>query len=389
MSETRWLKEEEAAMLCLVEKWVGIRSPTFDVAGLGEMLSSVREAFTSLGGTIEEIELPPFEDIDKDGTTVIRPVGKALHIYKHRGAKRQVFLGGHIDTVQGILAKPPRRDGDRYYGHGGADMKAGIVVLLKALQAVERSSMAGEIGWEVLITPDEEVGSPSSRAYYERYGEGKGAAFIFEPSPPGGAFVVSRKGSLTYAVTAHGKAAHAGRDFLEGRSAIVALCDFITKCDALNSDDVVVNVGLMSGGSAANVVAERAMCKVNIRGADQAALDAVASKLEDLTFPWHGVTFEKVLLTQRPPKVFDDKTKRLFDILKRSAATLGLPCDAVPSGGVTDGSTLAQMGIPTLDTMGVVGDHIHSPEENFLVSSLTARAELAARCIVATCQESL
>lgn len=377
---------QQDQMADLLEGWANINSGSNNLAGLAQMRTALETAFLPLGGTMQTIPLPPRIKIDSLGQTVHVPHGDALRITKHPSASIQVFLGGHMDTVYGPqhpFQKVIRLDKNRMQGPGVADMKGGLVVLLKALTALENSPFAGKVGWEVLINPDEELGSQGSHPLLVEAAKRNRLGLLFEPSLPDGSIVTSRKGSANFTVVAKGRAAHAGRDFASGRNAISALARFINAIEELNnpSEGITINVGHVEGGGPTNIVPDLAICRFNVRVVAPEGLIMIRERLQSEVAKGNqreGITLSLHENVSRPPKPFDRKTEALFLELKKCATDLRLPFDGKPSGGVCDGNILSAEGLPVIDTLGVLGGNIHTADEYVELDSLPQRATLAA-----------
>lgn len=218
-----WIKGQQDHMVSLVERWAAVNSGSRNTAGLNTLLDLLIDDFSTLGGEMRSPSLPPQTMVDSRGEPTEVPVGKALSIVKRPSAPLKVFLGIHYDTV--FQADHPfqecsRIDRDRLKGPGVADAKGGLAVMLTALEALERSPWTQNIGWEILINPDEEIGSPGSAELLRAAAKRNHLGLLFEPALPGGALVSSRRGSGNFTVVVRGRAAHAGRNPGEGRNAI-------------------------------------------------------------------------------------------------------------------------------------------------------------------------
>jgi len=215
-SQIQWINDHEDSVRHLLCEWVDINSGSNNLDGLERMLQALKTAFASVGGDIEEIALKPAPLIDSLGNIYEQKLGKALRIRKRSDAPIQILLAGHMDTVypaSSPFQKAEMLDTNTLRGPGCTDMKGGLLILLKALEIFESLPSCNNLGWEVLITPDEELGSPSSEQLYIESAKHVQAALIFEPSFSDGALVSARKGSFNFTVIARGKSAHAGRDF--------------------------------------------------------------------------------------------------------------------------------------------------------------------------------
>ncbi len=378
------LHSQEKSMIDLLQDWVNINSGSDNLEGLTKMADAIETAFSCLDGTFESIFLPPRKKINSQGELIEVPPGVALSIKKRPDAPFKVLLGGHLDTVY-PLSSPfqtaERLDPEILRGPGVADMKGGLVILLKSLETFERTPFAKNVGWEVLINPDEEVGSPSSEHLFTERAAQYHMGLLFEPAFPDGSLVNERKGSVNYTVIAHGKAAHAGRDYYAGRNAIIAMARFVQGIETLNdrNRNITVNVGSFEGGGPTNIVPDRAICKVNIRMHNPKDLPIISAKVREIIKSCStpdGITFELYEETNRPPKVYNKPNRLLFEALKNCALQIGLNLKWQPSGGVCDGNILSAAGLPTIDTLGAVGGHIHTYDEFIIIPSLVERAKL-------------
>lgn len=379
------LISQEKEMLYLLKTWSQINSWSENSEGLIKMTEALTTSFTSLNGVIEYIPLPNRQKIDSQGHLTEVPSSSALSVKKERNVPTKVFLAGHMDTVYpptSSFQQTDQLDSNILRGPGVADMKGGLVILLKALELFERSPFAEKLSWEVLINPDEEIGSPSSAHLFTEKARQFTCGLIFEPSFPDGSLVNERKGSINYIIISRGKAAHAGRDFYSGRNAITALARLVQSIESLNDRQkgITVNVGSFEGGGAANIVPDLAICKINIRLQNPRDLDHLTKRIEDLVKKetTDGITLEFHEQSLRPPKPFNKSNRELFEALETCAKGLGIEMKWQPSGGVCDGNTLSAAGLPTIDTLGAIGGHIHTHDEYILISSLMERTKLTA-----------
>jgi glutamate carboxypeptidase len=238
----------------------------------------------------------------------------------------------------------------------------------------------------VLINPDEEIGSPGSAALLAEAAKRNHLGLLFEPAMgagPTAALASHRRGSGVFTLVVHGRAAHAGRDFEQGRSAVVALAVLIIQMHALNNvvEGVTVNVGRIEGGAAVNVVPDLAIARVNVRTTELADEKTIRGHLDDLVTRANGKDGIRVQLHggfTSPPKPLDDRMRTLMQAVTACGNDLGLRLEWRLSGGVSDGNKLAAAGLPTVDSLGPRGDRIHSAEEFIQLDSLVERAQLSA-----------
>lgn len=385
-----------AAMLAQVEAWCAINTGTANLAGLAAQAATLAQAFAVLPGTVELIDPAPVTAIAADGSAFEKPHGQHLLVRVRPQANRRILLTGHMDTVFPVDHPFQRQrwlDGDTLNGPGVADMKGGIAVMLHALMAFEQSAAASALGYDVLINSDEETGSLASSALIAQLAAGKLAALTYEPAAlPDGTLAHERGGTGNYSITFTGRSAHAGRNPHEGRNAIVAAADLILRLKALETPEITINPAKLEGGAANNVVPDHAVLRFNIRPKTVeagAAFDHALSHLLIDIQTAHEVATHRHGGVTRPPKKVDAHAQKLFDLVRECGAELGEDIRWQSSGGVCDGNNIAACGVPVVDTMGVCGGAIHSPDEYLIVPSLVSRARLSARVIERLAQGAL
>lgn len=364
-----WIDGQQTEALKLLKSWVEINSYSGNINGLLRIAETLKKAFAPLCDTSEEIPL-------SNGST-------ALLFRKRPEAKQRILLGGHMDTVYPIESpfQYSREENGRMMGPGAADMKGGLMVLLLGVQAHERFLKQHLYGWDILITPDEELGSPYSRNLWIKSGKQAEFALLFEPSFHDGAFVDERKGAINYHLEIKGRAAHAGRDFVKGRSAIRAISTFIHEAHLMADTyrDLSFNAGHLIADSPLNVVAESAHSGLNMRSFHKGDLEELNHRLQALAKEVSKKTETEVILQEtslKMPKLLTEEVKNLFDRLSQAAIQLNMPLKRRASGGLSDGNILAEAGVPTLDTLGVVGGELHTPNEYMEIPSMVERAKL-------------
>ena len=376
---------DPAPMLPQVEEWSAINSGTRNLKGLAAQAGSLADAFAALPGEVELAEPAPVESVGADGRVVALQHGRHLVVRVRPQAARRFLLTGHMDTVFAVddpFQALTWQDGETLNGPGVADMKGGLAVVLAALRAFEASPAAASVGYDVLVNSDEETGSLSSAALIAGLAAGKVAALTYEPSAlPDGTLAGARGGSGNFSAVVTGRAAHAGRNPGWGRNAVVAAADLALQLKAMESAGLSLNPARIEGGSANNVVPDHAVLRFNIRPRDIADAErfdrAIYGVLQGVEAE-HEVSIVLHGGITRPPKPLSEEALRLFELVRRCGAALGQPIAWQPSGGVCDGNNIAACGVPVVDTMGVRGGAIHSPEEYLLVPSLGERAALSA-----------
>lgn len=336
---------------------------------------------------IEKFQVDDHQIINDKGELENKALGEMVFIKKEvTRPKYKVMLMGHLDTVfpeDCDFQACSDIDAKTINGPGVADLKGGLIVMHKALELLEASEHADEIAWTVVFNPDEEIGSPESQKHFEKLAKDHDLGMIFEPSLSDGSIAWRRKGTGNFQLVAKGKAAHVGREFSAGQSAIFALSEFMQEANKLNSpeENIIINFGKISGGGALNTVPDNAVLGINIRTEniedEKIALDhlnGIVSKLnqkENLELTLHGKL-------NRKPKIPNEKMDRLYELFLECAKELNLDFAKRNTGGCCDGNNLYEYGLVNIDTLGVRGGKIHSDEEFICLDSLVERSKLNA-----------
>ncbi|OYW87847.1 MAG: hypothetical protein B7Z20_04065 [Sphingobium sp. 32-64-5] len=374
-----------APMLDQVRQWAAINSGSHNPAGLARMAALLADAFAALPGEVRLVEGDPAESIDPAGQTVCQAMGRHLLLTVRPDASRRLLLTGHMDTV--FAADHPFQTlawlGEgRLNGPGVADMKGGIAIMLAALTAFEGSAFAPLLGYDVLINSDEEIGSPSSAALIAQMAAGKHAALTYEPALADGTMAGARAGSGNFSIIVTGVSAHAGRNPQDGRNALLAAADIALRlAEGALAIGLPCNPAKIDGGGPNNIVPDKAILRVNFRPRDPAMQAAALALIEQAAAQGaasHGVHTHVHGGFNRPPRPMDDRALRLFALVRRAGADIGLPIGWRDTGGVCDGNNIAACGVPVVDTMGARGGAIHSSDEFLLTNSLPERARLSA-----------
>ena len=354
-------------MVETIERLVRVESPSTDKA-------AVDRCGAELAGMLRAVDA----DVE-----LLTQVERGDHIRARLGGSgRPVMLLGHFDTVWpvGTLDRMPlRRDGDRLHGPGTFDMKAGIAIALTAVSALRAEGVAHP-PITMLWTTDEEIGSETSRATIEGEARGSAAVLVLEPALPGGALKTARKGCGEFELTVHGIAAHAGVDPGKGASAIHELATQIAAIERIQdlTRGISVNVGIVSGGSRPNVVAEDARAIIDVRAPTKEAADSVEAALRGLQPLRPGTRLTVKGGFERPPMERSDAVVALFSLARDVACSLGRDLREGATGGGSDGNFTAALGVPTLDGVGAIGDGAHAAHEYVDVKALPWRAALVA-----------
>jgi len=379
------LTDQGPALITRTRQWSEINSGSRNLTGLDKQKLALIEAAAGLPADVACHTLAPMREVANDGQVRDLETTDALSITVRPDAPVQVILTGHYDTVFGADSRfqsvVTRADG-ALNGPGMADMKGGLCIMLAALAAFEAHPLASRVGYRVLMSPDEEVGSLSSAPLLAEFGRLGHIGMTYEPALSDGTLAGARKGSGNFHVVVRGRAAHAGRDFSLGRNAITAAARLADQLDRLNGqrDGVTLNVSRIDGGGPLNMVPDTAIVRFNIRFPDQAAADWVKSAVQAAIASSGGDGLDLHLHggVTRPAKPMNAAQTRLFEAVRQVGALLGQEIGWKPSGGVCEGNNLFASGLPNIDTLGVRGGDIHSEDEYAWPDSFVERAQLSA-----------
>lgn len=361
-----------AALLDELRHWVELETPSRDAAAVNLLADRVEAVARQAGFSVTR-------------TSGTQGFGDILAVRSARPGDdnaESVLILAHIDTVHvvGTLANqlPLRRDGDRMFGPGIYDMKSGVLMALEAMKLAARIGHHHPV--DLLIVPDEEVGSPSSRAVIEEFARRAACALVVEPARDGGRIVTARKGVAFCDIAVRGRASHAGVRPADGRSAIRAAARLVLDLEALNDPvrGITVTTGTIRGGTGRNTVPAECHLQVDLRLPDAAAADEVMGRIAAMTPVDPDIALDIALRMNRPPFAQSAAGLRLFDHAARIARTVGYHLDGMTTGGGSDGNFSAALGVPTLDGLGADGGGAHTFDEHILISSIAPRTAMLA-----------
>ncbi|MFO0858825.1 MAG: M20/M25/M40 family metallo-hydrolase [Phycisphaerales bacterium] len=386
---------------------VGIPTGTGHHTGLDACRAWFRAKLESLGATCSEIAGTPAPAWLREGDRGTKEHEHASRIppvlvahRNHPSPKLRLLLCGHIDTVHDPLGSFNKLtiapDGKKATGPGCADMKGGLLVALEALAAITRAGLP--VSWTFAMNSDEESGSfQSDKALREVAGRGFDYGLVFEPAMPDGGLVVERPASSQFMIECRGKAAHVGRDFTSGISAVTALAHAVLEASKIAdpANGLIVSVGPLEGGSATNIVPDVARAWGNVRAFSPAAESLAAEKLRELETKSQTLPTTKVhYILSRPAKPQTPAVSHLANIAQACSNDLqaigrGVAMPFGKTGGVCDGNNLLAVGLPVIDTLGVRGGGLHTTSEWIDLESLTQRAQLTAILISRLIEQTL
>ena len=369
---------QSSEMVDLLKMLVETESPSMDKAAVDHVGAMIAGKARRLGA---DIQIAPVKEAGDHVIVRFSPSPP------ERGARGEggILLLCHMDTVfpLGTLEKIPFREADgKIFGPGVLDMKAGIVISLAAIEALQKE---GGLNRPVtlLCTSDEETGSLTSEELIKELAQKSELVLVMEPALLDGSLKTWRKGVGEFWVKVKGRAAHAGGAHEEGRNAIEELAHQVLAIQKMTDYEkgTTLNVGVMHGGTVSNVVPEEAVAQVDVRVMQPDEWERVESEMGALRPVLDGTSLEITGGLNRPPMPFDETMKATFEKARSIAAGIGIELKAGGSGGGSDGNFVAPLGIPVLDGLGAVGEGLHSEREYIFTDSLQERAKLLAALI--------
>ncbi len=363
-----YFRSRQGEMVHLLKQLTILESPTHDKKAVDACAAFVAREFKRIG-----CKVTTFPQKDIGDLTVAEFAPGRL-----KDADDEILVLTHVDTVWpvGKIVKMPFYiSGNKLYGPGVLDMKAGVVMLLTALRSLNGLNVKPRKRITVVVNTAEETGNPAAHDLIRKLARKASLVLCLEPAIPGGALKLERKGRLVVRLDVRGRAAHGGSPE-KGVSAIEELVTQIARLKRLRTGETTVNVGLAGGGEKANVVAENAWAVLDIRFWKLTDRDRVLKILREAVPALSGARLKVSVESTTPPMEKTKASEKLFVRAQEIAAGLGLSLKGGKTGGGSDASIAAGMGIPTLDGLGPDGDGIHAEHEHLLLSSFVERTAL-------------
>jgi glutamate carboxypeptidase len=363
--------ERLPAFLSLLEALVVRESPTHDEERCRQLASLLAHELERVGARVERHRAP------RSGEHL------TARLPGEQGGQRPLLVVGHLDTVHavGTLERNPYRvEGDRVWGPGSYDMKAGLACAIEALGLLSRSGRRPRTPITLLITCDEEVGSTTSRQLVEELARASRAALVLEPCAAGGKVKASRKGVAVYGLHVRGRPAHAGVEPEAGASAVHELARLTLEVLELADKETgtTVNVGVAEGGTRSNVVAEQARAQVDVRFWTREEAERVDARMRRLGTHDRRCTLAVDGGVDRWPLERSAESDRLFEQARLEGEAIGFALERTGTGGASDGNLTSGVGCPTLDGLGPDGGGAHTLDEHVLLSDVPRRVALLA-----------
>ncbi|HRP47710.1 MAG TPA: M20 family metallopeptidase [Trueperaceae bacterium] len=359
----------EAPYLDLLAELVSLESPTHEKAECDVFASRLAQEMTLRGLSVTR---HPRAD-----------AGDILEAHRAGGSGPSTLLLCHYDTVWplGTLAFMPfHRDGDKVFGPGTVDMKAGITNALSAFTLLDDLGLALVGDVTLLVTSDEETGSHASRELIEELARKHDRVLVLEPGRDDGALKVGRKGVGTFELRFRGRSAHAGNNPSDGASALRELAHMLVFVEDLGDDvaGTTVNVTVAHAGFATNVIAEEAVAFVDVRVLKMTEAQRVTGAIEGYSPRDKRVTLTVSGGLNRPPLEQTPANAALYQEALEVLDSLGLSLEAGVVGGGSDGNFTSALGVATLDGLGSVGGGPHARHEHIRVKESLERVALLA-----------
>ncbi|GAB4386773.1 MAG: hydrolase [Phycisphaerales bacterium] len=361
---------------------VGIPTGGFNTPALDESRERFTHRLTRLGADVSLVPGEPKPEwlYGAGSDYGVPPVAVCS---RRQPGRFGVLIAGHLDTVHDPngpfreLSIAP--DGQTATGPGCVDMKGGLVIAVAALEALEEAGL--EASWTFLFNSDEETGSYHSQKTLRTQAAQHDVGLAIEPALPGGALAVERMGAGQFMIECHGRSAHVGRAFTEGVSAVTALAKVLVAIGQMPDPEQgrILNVGPIKGGSVTNAVPDHACAWGNVRFPTPEVGDEIARMLEALATEPDALPSVLVRHSfNRPAKPMTREVEALALQARAAAEDLGQTLPFAKTGGVCDGNILQDAGLPTIDTLGVRGGGLHTPNEWIELPSLVERCQLLA-----------
>lgn len=358
-------------MLAGLKPWIECESPTHDAAAVDRMMDLAAYELAA-GASVERIP----------GRMGYGGCVRARFPHPDMGLKPGILIAGHMDTVHpvGTLdVLPFKRDDDICYGPGIMDMKGGNYISVEAIRQLIRAGLQTPLPVTVLFTPDEEVGTPSTRSLIEAEAAQNKYVLVPEPGHEDGGVTIGRYAIARFNLRTVGVPSHAGARLSDGKSAIATMARKIIDIEDMTGPDCTFSVGVIHAGQWVNCVSSFCDAEALTMAKRQEDLDDGVARMLAMQGDVGGVEFQVTCGVTRPVWEPDQPgTMQIFEIAREIAKELGFDMKGRSQGGGSDGNFTGNLGIPTLDSLGVRGHGAHTLKEYIHIDSLAERARLMA-----------
>jgi len=370
----RYFKSRKGEMVNFLKEIVRLESPSGDKSAVDSCSAFVVKELKKAGARITRLPQPEIGDL-------------YLVEYPSSGLeerKEQILLLTHVDTVWpvGKIQKMAFYiSGNKVFGPGVLDMKASLVMVIFSLKALNELNIKTKKKITIFINSAEEVGNEASYEAIRNLSRKSDCVLCLEPSLPGGAMKVQRKGRLVVRLETRGKAAHAGTPD-KGINAIEELIIQLQRIKRLETKEITINLGLIGGGEKPNIVAEEAWVVLDIRFWKNFQKEKMISFLKKLRPTYKGARIKFSIESLTPPMEKTRASARLLSQIRKIASSLNMELAAGKTGGGSDASIASSLGVPTVDGLGPDGDGIHAENEHLLLASLVERTAFLTELLI-------
>lgn len=369
-----YFQARQEIILDSIEKIIEIESPSRDILGNRRVVDFLENETKKISPDF------PVERIFADN------YGEHLIVRAFPSDEKPILLLGHTDTVHprgSFQDNPTRIEENKFYGCGIFDMKANCVLMLEVLRAFSELNLKPKRPMTILLSCDEEIGSPTGRALVEREASRAEFCLVCEPSA-NGKVKTGRKGTGMFTLKTHGIPSHAGLEPEKGASAILEISRQIEKLHTLNNFAVgtTVNVCTISGGTTTNVIPAAATCSIDVRFTSLTEAKRIETEIRNLTSFDERVKLEILGAINRPPLERSENVIKLYEKARKIAESFDYELGETEVGGASDGNFVGALGIAVLDGLGVAGNGAHTLEEFIFVDDIPKRAMLLANLIL-------
>jgi glutamate carboxypeptidase len=369
-----YFKSRQGEMIRLLKEIVGRESPSVEKKAVDSCSSYVADELKKAGARITRFPQ------NKLGTFYLAEYSSSSSKEK----KEQILILTHIDTVWPvgkIHEMPFYVSENKVFGPGVLDMKGSLVMAIYSLKAMKELNIKPKKKIAIFINSAEEIGSDISYEAIRTLSKKSDYVLCLEPSLPGGALKVQRKGRIVIRLEVKGKAAHAGTPE-KGTNAIDELRLQLSRIEKLKTKEITINTGLIGGGEKPNIVAENAWAILDIRFWQNIQKEKLVASLKQLKPILKGAKIRFYVESFTPPMEKTEVSMDLLSEVKKIASSLDLKLNAGKTGGGSDASIASSLGIPTLDGLGPDGEGIHAENEHLLLSSLIERTALLTEILI-------
>ncbi|MFC2156210.1 M20 family metallopeptidase [Acidobacteriota bacterium] len=373
MKFNHFFKSRQGDVIKLLRQLVSLESPTLDRGAVNNCTSFCVQELKNAGAQVKRF---PQDDV---GDFYLAQYPAKFP----RSSEKSILVLTHADTVWpvGQIEKMPFYiEGEKVYGPGVLDMKAGLTMIITVLRAFNQLNVIPERRISVFINSSEEIPNTNATNMLKSLAKKSAYAVCLEPAIPGGALKMQRKGRMVIKLSTSGRAAHAGSPD-DGINAIEELARQLQAVKKFRTKEISLNIGKIRGGSKVNVVPDEASAWLDIRFWKLLQKEQIMSNLKKLAPNLRGAKVKTTTESYSPPMEITRGSSKFLQHITEIAAEMSITLEAGKTGGGSDASVISNMGIPTIDGLGPDGDAIHAENEHLILPSLMERISLLAEIL--------